>query len=126
MQGNQNDSEEFAGNTVRFDRSKWPWPIIAFFSGSRRIDEVQAGARGDPDQKTRAGQVCEAAFYLGAFELGRGANDRALPLLTEAAEILPDGASALCARENRVQTAKRHEEGSRREVTLVRNPNDLR
>ena len=89
MQGSQNDSEEFTGNTVRFDRGKWPWPIIAFFSGSKRIDEVQAAARGDPDQKIRAGQVCEAAFYLGAFELGRGANDRALPLLTAAVESCP-------------------------------------
>jgi tetratricopeptide (TPR) repeat protein len=70
------------------DLSEWPGPIVALYSDSAKIDEVRTAAKqGDADYLDD--QACQAAFYIGAFELVSGRSEDGRRDLTEAATTCP-------------------------------------
>jgi len=83
------------GSTISRDgrkiaKDKWPVPIVDLFAGRTKAADVLAAAeKGDP--KAIDGQKCEAAFYVGAWELAQKDVAGAEPLLTRAKDSCPDG-----------------------------------
>ena len=71
-------------------KDKWPAPLVDLFVGRSKEDEALAASqKGDP--KDIDGQVCEAAFYVAEWDLGRNDTADAQALLTRAKISCPDG-----------------------------------
>jgi len=70
------------------DMTKWPAPVIRLFLGQSTFEAALAAAN-DPDPDTEKGQVCEANFYGGEFELQQGKKDEAARLFRLAASNCP-------------------------------------
>ena len=85
----QPDGDELAANTKGSDRSKWPWPIVALFLGSITPDDASNAAMSAEQQRTRAGQSCEADFYIGVYQAETGARADARPLFQSAVDHCP-------------------------------------
>jgi tetratricopeptide (TPR) repeat protein len=57
-----------AANTAHLSATRWPAPIIDFYLAKSTPDAVlRAAAAGDP--KVRDGQICEAYFYVGEWQV---------------------------------------------------------
>jgi lipoprotein NlpI len=70
--------------------SEWPMPLLDFYLGTRKVEEVVAkAARGDSDEIP--GQKCEADFYLAEWNIARGGKDAAKPLIASALAGCPAG-----------------------------------
>lgn len=77
-----------ADRAQSLDLRQWPGPIVRYYLGAAARDEVMATARiGDPAYLDQ--QACEAAFYLGAFNLTAGNAEDARRDLTKAATQCP-------------------------------------
>ena len=85
----QSDADEMAANGKNVDRSKWPWPIVALFLGLMNPDGVQTAASAAEQPRARAAQSCEANFFIGVFQIEKGAPAGARPLLQSAADHCP-------------------------------------
>jgi lipoprotein NlpI len=61
----QDGRAALAVDAAQFNRSGWPWPLIAVYLGQSDAKTVLADLRRDanPDRNS---QECEAGFYLGA------------------------------------------------------------
>ena len=80
------DADELASNSKKIERSKWPWPIVALFLGSMVPDEAKSAALSADDESTRVGQSCEADFYIGAYQIEKGAQADARTLFQSAVD----------------------------------------
>jgi lipoprotein NlpI len=78
----QSDADELAANAKQIDPSRWPWPVVALFLGSMNPLETRAAALS-------AGDSCEADFYIGAYQIEKGAPANARPLLQSAIDRCP-------------------------------------
>ena len=79
----QDGSAELAGNAARLKTKDWPHPVIDFYLGRRKLDEMSAAA-SKPDEK------CQAAFYIGEWHLLRGNKVQAKAVLQNAVDTCPD------------------------------------
>jgi lipoprotein NlpI len=76
------DAAEFAGNASKLTLEGWPKPIVALYLG--KITPQQALAvRQRLDAEKQRRMRCEAAFYIGEFDLLVGDERGAKPLLKE-------------------------------------------
>lgn len=71
-----------------FDRKSWPTPIVLFFTGDMKQDDVFA-ATGDGGDEAVQGRVCEANFYVGEWLLQHHDTASAQPMLQKAASECP-------------------------------------
>ncbi len=63
------DAAAFAKRVDDADLDDWPEPLLEYFQGTMKTDEVYAkAARGDG--QVPAQQKCEADFYLGEWQIG--------------------------------------------------------
>jgi lipoprotein NlpI len=85
----QNDADEIAANAKNIDRTQWPWPIVALFLGLMNPDEVQTAASAADQQSTRVAQSCEANFFIGVYQIEKGAQVEARPLFQSAVDHCP-------------------------------------
>jgi lipoprotein NlpI len=86
----QDDKADFAGRAAKIDKTKWPWPVLAYELG----ETDEAGVNAKAEQGAAAdlnGQHCEAAFHVGEQKLLSGNKKDAEPLLRRAASICPAG-----------------------------------
>jgi lipoprotein NlpI len=65
-----------ANDAARFDKDKWPYPLLALFAGLATSDDVQAAASRGADSVVRV-QRCQAHFYAGEWWLARNDSARA-------------------------------------------------
>jgi lipoprotein NlpI len=79
---------ELATNAVKIDMAKWPAPIIDLLSGTADADRILT-AVASSDQTKRREQMCEAAFYVGAWYLLQGRRSEARALLERAESECP-------------------------------------
>ena len=56
--------------SMKIDLSKWPGPIIALYAGAVTAAQVSDAAKA-AGGKNGAGEICEAAFYIGELRLLR-------------------------------------------------------
>jgi lipoprotein NlpI len=77
-----NDGGELARNAMKIDLARWPGAVINLYLGTSTPAQTRAAAtKGDAEQ------MCEAAFYLGEYELLRKNTAAARTLFQEAAKI---------------------------------------
>lgn len=82
------DAGELSRNAGKFDRAVWPGPLLGLYLGEGTPQQVRAAsARGNA--ATQKDQACEAAFYIGEYELLRKNMAAAGSLFQEAARICP-------------------------------------
>jgi len=85
----QDDATEFEANAKNVDQSKSPGAVVGLYLGSTTPEEVfKAAASAEPDS-ARADQACEADFFFGVDQIGKGAPGAARPLLQSAADHCP-------------------------------------
>jgi tetratricopeptide (TPR) repeat protein len=83
------NSSGFLAQTVsQLDMSAWPGPIARFLLGETTQQTLFALAKASDPQKNR-NQQCEANFFVGQFELQKGAKDEARRLLQLAERDCP-------------------------------------
>jgi len=85
----QDDAAEFSQNVAKLDHAEWPAPILDLFLGKVDPQSVQAAASAVPDPTKRREQICEADFYVGAYQLFRGASSDAKQLFKASVETCP-------------------------------------
>jgi lipoprotein NlpI len=78
------DGGELARNAARLDLARWPGAVINLYLGKGTPQQARAAVAKDNEE-----QACEAAFYLGEYELMRKNTAAAKTLLQEAAKICP-------------------------------------
>ncbi len=87
-QGALSDARELARNAAKFDSAVWPGPLFALYLGQASPQQIRAAsARGGA--AAQKDQSCEAAFYIGEYELLRKNMAAAGSLFREAAKICP-------------------------------------
>lgn len=82
----QSGKQELANNASSV--TAWPAPIIAFYLGHGTRANILAAAK-DADPHKQANQQCEAAYYLGEWELLHGAKKTARADFHHAAQTCP-------------------------------------
>lgn len=76
------------GSLPKFDKEKWPAPIVSLYLGEVTQDAVfAAAAKGEDSAVT--GQACEANFYMGEWLLQHQDRAAAIPLIRKAASNCP-------------------------------------
>jgi len=78
------------GSLPKFDKDKWPAPIVALYLGESTQDAVFAAAAQGETQAI-PGQSCEANFYVGEWLLQHQDRTGAAPLIRKAAAQCPTG-----------------------------------
>jgi tetratricopeptide (TPR) repeat protein len=71
------DPSRLAENAVGVDRAKWPGPVIDLHLFALSPDMVRAAAMSDEKSWEQRTRTCELDFYLGTFDLERGAPEEA-------------------------------------------------
>jgi WD40 repeat protein/tetratricopeptide (TPR) repeat protein len=84
-----NGDPELADQAGKVDRAEWPWPAVALYLGSSSPEDVRKSALSAADAKTRRDQTCEANFYIAVYQLDKGEQAAAIPLLRAAAKDCP-------------------------------------
>jgi lipoprotein NlpI len=79
---------DLAQSAKLFDGQGWPTPVIRLFLGKASPAEILQIAR-TTGPENKEGQICEAEFYVGEFDLLNGAKEDAGRLLRLAAENCP-------------------------------------
>jgi tetratricopeptide (TPR) repeat protein len=85
----EGDAAELATNAKDVDHTKWPWPLIAHLLGQTTEQELRAQASDGENETTRVGQMCEADYFLGMQEIGKGARENGMALIKSAVEHCP-------------------------------------
>lgn len=57
--------------SAKLDLAKWPAPVLALYAGALTPEQVSIAAAKAADAKIRAGETCEAAFYIGELRILR-------------------------------------------------------
>lgn len=86
--GENDDSLRQAG--LSMTPEAWPSPVLAFYLGQTDLKALFAAADRAPNRDIRAGQVCEANFYAGEFEILHGRMMDGIELLKAAQNVCPD------------------------------------
>lgn len=86
--GKEDDSKELAANAAKIDPDAWPGPVIAYFLKKTAPEQLKAAA-DNGDDKTRAAQDCELAYFLGEDALIRQNQTEGVRLLQQAAGTCP-------------------------------------
>ena len=76
-------------NAKNVDRSQWPWPIFALFLDSMNPDETRTAALSAEQQSTRVEQSCVADFFIGVYQIEKGAQADARQLFQSAVDHCP-------------------------------------
>jgi len=80
-----------AVNAVNVDHAKWPGPVIDLHLYAVTPDVVRAAGMSDAKSREQRARTCEINFYLGTFDLERGAVEEAQQRMRTAADVcLPD------------------------------------
>jgi len=66
----QDDKQELEANAANVDRRRWPWPIVAFYSGTESANAVFAAATTSTGNSLR--RICDAEFYVAIDRLANG------------------------------------------------------
>jgi lipoprotein NlpI len=77
--GGRQAAPELAKAALRLGPANWPYPIVELFQGGRSAEGAQAAA-STPEQR------CEAHFYIGQWQLARGARGPAAQAFRAAAD----------------------------------------
>ncbi len=80
--GGAADIAQLSRNAATLDLAKWPGAVVNLYLGKSTPEQVRAAAAD-------ASQNCEAAFYIGEYELLRRNNAAARDLFQEAANSCP-------------------------------------
>ncbi len=72
----------------KIDISKWPGPILALYAGALTAGQVSDAAKA-AGGRNGAGEVCEAAFYIGELRLLRNDPNGARESLQDAVRTCP-------------------------------------
>ena len=91
VRAGQTDTDEIAANASHLDRSKWPWPVAALFTGTITSDDTFKVASSEKDEKTRIGNTCEANFFVGVHQIVKGDRAAARSLFQSAVDHCPHG-----------------------------------
>ena len=86
--GSITDADEFSRNAARFDLARWPGMLIALYLGKTTPQVLRAEA-AKPPAESNVERACEAAFYIGEFDLLRGDTAAAKARFQEALKICP-------------------------------------
>jgi tetratricopeptide (TPR) repeat protein len=70
----------------------WPGAIFALYLGKSTPEAVRAAAEQESDPALRAKRMCDADFYIGEYQLEKGAGDEARRLFRSAADNCPASA----------------------------------
>ena len=82
------DADELKRNAGRLDLAHWPGALVSLYLGKSTPGQVRGqSAQGDADAQRE--KTCEAAFFLGEYELLRMNDGAAKPLFEEAAKNCP-------------------------------------
>jgi tetratricopeptide (TPR) repeat protein len=88
------DVGDLASEAAKVKSQDWPTPIVKLIAGDAQPQAVFAAAeQGDP--YARAGQACEANFYVGEWKLAQNDAAGAKDLLTQAMKSCPTGSVEL-------------------------------
>jgi tetratricopeptide (TPR) repeat protein len=87
---NQDDAAEFAANRQALAGEQWPVPVVSLFGGAMSADQTLSAAASADQDRTRRERTCEANFFVGFYEAGKGAAAEARPLLQSAAQDCPN------------------------------------
>ncbi len=80
--------ETFARRAAKFDRTKWPGPVLALLLGRAALADVRAAAaKGNATEKRD--QRCTAAFWIGENELMHGRPQTARSSFRDAVKECP-------------------------------------
>jgi len=82
------NTDELSRNLAKFDRVHWPGPLLELYLGQASPQQVRAASL-QGDAKAKMDQACEAAFYVGEYELLRSNSGGAKSLFQEAVKICP-------------------------------------
>ena len=64
------DADELARNSGKINLTEWPGPLVSLYLGKATPRQTRdASAQGDA--KTQSDRICEAAFFIGEYELLR-------------------------------------------------------
>ena len=74
--------------SMKIDLSKWPGPIVALYAGAVTAAQVSDAAKA-ADAKSRTGEICETAFYIGELRLVRNDPNGARESLQSAVRTCP-------------------------------------
>ena len=90
VRAGQDDKDEINGSLWKLPID-WPWRIVAFYAGlgtpETAMDAGQSGAT-DIERQSRS---CDANFYVGVYQIEKGALAEARELLEAAAKDCPIG-----------------------------------
>lgn len=64
----QEDRAELFANAARLDQTSWPYPVISFYLGDLKAEDVLKAA----EDTHELGNICEANFYVGYHFLLEG------------------------------------------------------
>jgi lipoprotein NlpI len=81
------DESEFAGNAAKLDLSKWPGPIVRYYQGQEKADEVFALPPGSTEKHDV--EKCEASYYVAETLLAARKRDDAKRMLEAARPACP-------------------------------------
>jgi lipoprotein NlpI len=84
-----NAASRLSKTVAHLDMTKWPAPLVHMFLGETTPQAVLAAA-DDRDATTKAGQLCEANFYIGELALQQGDKAEAARLFKLAAAGCPN------------------------------------
>jgi len=88
----QDGGPALADRSQQLDLNEWPGPLVKVYLGSLSIEDALAASKqADPDYRDQ--QACEAAFYLGEFNLVSGRKEDAVRDLTNAMTTCPKSAA---------------------------------
>ncbi len=95
----QGSGTELQANAAKLDLSHWPGPLVNLYL-ERTTSQLAQMASLQGDGRMQREQSCEAAFYIGEYELMRKNGDEAKTLFRQAVKNCPflsderDGATA--------------------------------
>jgi lipoprotein NlpI len=82
------DAVSLANNAMMLSADQWPAPVVKFFLGQAKAEEVAAAAnQGDPAKL--AERVCDADFYVAEYDLAHDDVAGAKSLFQRAADKCP-------------------------------------
>jgi tetratricopeptide (TPR) repeat protein len=87
----QNDADELAANAGKIDRGKWPGPVFALFLGSMDPDAIRKLAASAEPQGARLGQLCEADYFIGIYQIEKSQPAAARASFQSASDRCPHG-----------------------------------
>lgn len=82
------DDTKLEDGVSALDSSDWPMPLLQLFLGKMTIKSVYGEAK-DADEPTRTGQMCEANFYIGEWQIVNHQNVAAKTSLLQAINECP-------------------------------------